>query len=291
MELRQLEYLVAVADAANFTRAAAQVHVAQPGVSAQIRHLERELGQDLFDRSGRTVRLTDAGAVVLPYARAALTAVANARRAVDELTGLVRGHVTIGTIASISVEDIDLPKLLADFHTDHPAVEISLQVTSTDDLIDALLDSRLDLALIGLGTTPPAKIATRVVTSKPLVAVVNHTDPLASEIAVTLDALAERKLISLHRGTGLRASFDDACAAAGFQPQVAFEASDPRITVQLAAHGLGVAIVPQSVATTHGKHRISGQEMLSPAAAPRSRKLDIPGQVRTRRMNCALAWV
>src|SRR6266545_2543169 len=75
MDLRQLEYFVAVAEEANFTRAAARMHVAQPGVSAQIRQLERELGQELFDRSGRTVRLTEVGEAVLPYARAALEAV------------------------------------------------------------------------------------------------------------------------------------------------------------------------------------------------------------------------
>ena len=114
MELRQLEYFVAVTEEAGFTRAAARLHVAQPGVSAQIRQLERELGQPLFDRSGRTVRLTEAGEAVLPYARAALAAVDGARRAVDELTGLLRGHVTIGTIDWI--QSLDLPGLLAGFH-------------------------------------------------------------------------------------------------------------------------------------------------------------------------------
>src|SRR5215207_8452308 len=92
MELRQLAYFVAVAEEASFTRAAARVSVAQPGVSAQIRQLERELSQPLFDRSGRTVTLTEAGATVLPYARAALDAVDGARRVVDELTGLLRGQ-------------------------------------------------------------------------------------------------------------------------------------------------------------------------------------------------------
>jgi len=100
MELRQLEYLVTVADEGGFTRAATALHVAQPGVSAQIRQLERELGQPLFDRSARTVRLTEAGEAVLPYARAALDAVAGARLAVQELTGLLRGRVAIGTVTS-----------------------------------------------------------------------------------------------------------------------------------------------------------------------------------------------
>ncbi|MGZ3585118.1 MAG: LysR family transcriptional regulator, partial [Ktedonobacterales bacterium] len=103
MELRQLEYFVAVAEEASFTKAAARVHAAQPGVSAQIRQLERELGQDLFDRTGRTVRLTAVGAAVLPYARAALEAVAAARLAVDELTGLLRGRVAVGMLTACSI--------------------------------------------------------------------------------------------------------------------------------------------------------------------------------------------
>src|SRR5437016_2911419 len=113
MELRQLEYFVAVAEEANFTRAAGRLHVAQPGVSAQIRRLERELGEELLDRSERAVRVTDVGAAVLGYARAALAAVDGARRAVDELTGLVRGHVAVGTVTS---HNAGLPSLLASFH-------------------------------------------------------------------------------------------------------------------------------------------------------------------------------
>ena len=91
MELRQVEYFVAVAEEANFTRAAERIHVAQPAVSAQIQRLERELGQPLLDRSRRTVRLTAAGEAALPYARAALAAVADIHVAVEELTQLVRG--------------------------------------------------------------------------------------------------------------------------------------------------------------------------------------------------------
>src|SRR3954469_7236765 len=133
MELRQLEYFVTVAEEANFTRAAERIHVAQPAVSAQVQRLERELGQPLLDRSRRTVRLTAAGEAALPYARAALAAVADIHVAVEELTQLVRGTVTIGAVTSHSV---DLPSLLADFHADHPNVEITLSTDSSDALID-----------------------------------------------------------------------------------------------------------------------------------------------------------
>jgi DNA-binding transcriptional LysR family regulator len=251
MELRQLAYFVAVADEGNFTRAAATVHVAQPGVSAQIRHLERELGQDLLDRSNRNVSVTEAGAAVLPYARAALAAVAGARQAVDELTGLLRGHVTIGTLTSISSDQVDLPGLLAGFHDEHPAVDVTLSVANSDDLVDALRTGRLDLALIGLGATTPAGIGTLVLAHEPLVAVVSLRDPLVATTTITVAALADRTLISpVPRGTGLRAALEQACTAAGFAPHVAFEAGDPRLLAELAARDLGVAVVPQSVAAT-----------------------------------------
>ncbi len=249
MELRQLEYFVTVAEEASFTKAAAKVHVAQPGVSAQVRRLERELGQDLLDRSGRTVRLTEVGAAVLPYARAALAAVAGARLAVDELTGLVRGHVAVGMVVACS--SLDLPRVLAEFHRDHPAVEVTLQEANSDPLVAALQAGQLDVAFIGLPATTPPGIEIQIVADEPLVAAVSHSDVLAARTTITLQALRHRELISLPRGTGLRSSLDDACAAAGFRPRIAFEASDPRVLAQLAGRGLGVAILPEAVAHAH----------------------------------------
>src|SRR5256885_12199811 len=109
MELRRLEYFVAGVGEGGFPRAAARLHVAQPGVSAQVRQLERELGEALLERSPRSVRLTEVGAAVLPYARAALAAAAGTRHAVDELTGLGRGRVAMGTRTSSSLTVPDLP--------------------------------------------------------------------------------------------------------------------------------------------------------------------------------------
>ena len=248
MELRQLEYFVAVTEEANFTRAAARVHVAQPGVSAQVRKLERELGQDLLDRSGRAVSLTEAGEAVLPYARAALRAVEGARLAVDELAGLLRGRVAVGALTSTSSEDLDLPGLLADFHRDHPAVEITLSEDNSDRMIEALKDGRLDLALVSLGGKTVPGIETRVVTDERLVAAVGRDDSLAERTTVNLRALKEKSLISLPRGTGIRALLDEACAAAGFRPRVLIEAGDPNVLARLAGRGLGVAVLPESLA-------------------------------------------
>src|SRR5258708_19333176 len=152
MELRQLEYLVAVTDEANFTRAAERLLVSQPGISAQVRRLERELGQELLDRSGRSVRPTAVGEAMLPYARAALAAVDGARLAVSELTGLLRGSASLGTVTS---HTLDLPAILPAFHSRPPLVEITLSEAGTDQLIAKLLAGRLDPAINSIGSATP----------------------------------------------------------------------------------------------------------------------------------------
>ncbi|GAA1686202.1 LysR substrate-binding domain-containing protein [Nonomuraea maheshkhaliensis] len=244
MELRQLEYFVAVAEEAGFTKAAARLHVAQPGVSAQIRQLERELGEPLFDRSGRAVRLTAVGEAVLPYARAALAAVSGIRLVTDELTGLLRGRVVMGGVSTPSV--LDLPGMLASFHDRFPAVEIALVENDPESLLDGVTGGRLDLGLLGLGAPLPPGVAVQVVVDQRLVAVVHPDHELAGARSVTVAELEGRRLVSLPAGTGLRAALEESCARAGFAPQVAYEASEPYVLGQLAARGLGLAVLPES---------------------------------------------
>lgn len=249
MELRQLEYFVTVAREQNFTRAAEKLRVAQPGISAQIRQLERELGQPLLDRSGRVTTLTQAGQAVLPFARAALGAVASARVAVDELSGLLRGRVAVGMV--VQCASLDLPGLLAAFHQRHPAIQITLSEDSSDQLADGVRDGTYDLAFLGLGAQAPAGLALQVVSDEPVVAAVSAQEVTCPEV-VGLADIADRTLISLPLGTGLRSAVDAAYASAGLQPRVAFEASDPRMLARLAARGLGLAFLPTSVARGHG---------------------------------------
>ena len=122
MELRQLQYLLAVVEEQSFTKAAARLHVAQPWVSAQVRQLETEVGQSLLDRSPSGVRPTTVGAAVVPHARAALEAVTAVSDTVDQLAGLLRGHVTVATVPSVASGAVNLPRLLVDFHHQHPAM-------------------------------------------------------------------------------------------------------------------------------------------------------------------------
>jgi len=245
MELRQLEYFVAVAEAANFTRAAERVHISQSGVSAQVKQLEAELGAELFDRSARAARLTPAGAAALPHARAALAAAARTRQAVDDVTGLVRGRLTVGMIMGCTVTP--LFDALAGFHREHPGVEIALHEENSDVLIESVRSGGQDLALVGVAGAPPAGLSSEVIVSEGLVAVVPAGHPLATRIAVDLRTLCAYDLVCLPVGTGIRSVLDQACAAVGLRPEVALQATAPTAVADLAARGLGVAVLSASM--------------------------------------------
>ncbi|MFI9510981.1 LysR family transcriptional regulator [Nocardia sp. NPDC052566] len=244
MELRQLRYFVTVVEEANFTRAAARLHLAQPGLSAQIRQLERELGQQLLDRGGRTITLTEAGAAVLPLAREAIAATERIASTVDEFTGLLRGHVRVGLISGAASEELDMAGVLADFHDDHPQVGISLTEDTSERMLAAVRSGELDIALVGLTGAPlDSGIGVDIVLDVPVVAAVAAHDRAHGK-KTTLAALRDQPLICLPRGTGVRGVLEQACATAGFTPNIAFEGAAPPLLLQLAARGLGIAVVP-----------------------------------------------
>ena len=250
MELRQLDYLVAVAEEANFTRAAERVHVSQSGVSAQIRQLEAELGLQLLDRSTRNVRPTSAGQAVLPFARTALAAVRGARRCADELAGLQQGRVAVGMVTACTVPG--LFAALEAFHARYPGVEIALNEDSSDRLIDGVVSGRFDVALLGTAAALPTGIESQVVADEALVAAVPFEHPLGTALTIGLADLVGHPLIALPPGAGVRSAFDTACAAAGLKPHIGLEASAPDVVAGLAERGLGVAVLSQTMAAAHG---------------------------------------
>jgi DNA-binding transcriptional LysR family regulator len=245
MELRQLEYFVAVAEERNFTRAAERVHISQSGVSAQIRQLERELGAELFDRSARAVTLTVAGKAALEHARAALAAADGVRRSVGEVTGLLRGRLSVGMVVGCTV--LPLFEALAAFHEAHPGVELSLLEDNSDRLVEAVRGGALDMALVGAAALPEGVDSVAVV-SEPLVVAVPAGHPLADRKRVGLREVCAHPLVCMPPGTGLRTVFDRACAAQGLRPGVALEASAAGAVADLAARGLGVAVLSESMA-------------------------------------------
>jgi DNA-binding transcriptional LysR family regulator len=248
MELRQLEYLVAVAEEANFTRGAERAHVSQSGISAQIRQLERDLGAELFDRSSRSVALTIAGEAAIGHARTVLAAAAALHQAVDEVNGLVRGRLTVGMVTACTVAP--LFDALAAFHLAYPGIEITLAEDHSDRLVEHVRAGSVDLALIGAAGDLPEGIDGQIVISENLVAAVPPEHPLAGRSQVRLPELAGYPVISMPTGTGVRAVFDQACAERGLRPDIALQASAPSAVADLAARGLGVAIFSATMAAS-----------------------------------------
>ncbi|MEU3419381.1 LysR substrate-binding domain-containing protein [Streptomyces murinus] len=250
MELRQLEYFVAVAEERNFTRAAERVHISQSGVSAQIRRLERELGAELFDRSARTVTLTVAGKAALAHARTALAAAGAVGQAVGEVSDLIRGRLTVGMVVGCTVTP--LFDALAAFHRDHPGVELSLLEDNSDRLVEGVRAGAVDLALVGAAAAAPEGLETLTLISERLVAAVPPGHPLAAGPRVALSELVAHPIVCMPPGTGLRTVFDRACAARDLHPVIALQATAADAIADLAARDLAVAVLSESMAVRYG---------------------------------------
>lgn len=249
MELRHLEYFVAVADELSFTRASRRLHVVQSGVSSAIQGLERELGAPLFDRDRHHVILTEAGRALLPEARATLAAAQAAADAVAEAAAGLRGTLSVGTM--IYTARIDVPGLLGEFHERHPGVLVRLRVLpgGSADLAREVLSGGLDLALLSLPGDAPPGLAVRPLAREPLVLICSTDHPLAADAeGVTLGELAGETFVDFPVGWGTRAITDRAFAAAGVERLVAFEVPDYATASGLVRNGLGVAFVPASAA-------------------------------------------
>ena len=257
MELRHLEYFVAVAEELSFTRASRRLHVVQSGVSSAIQGLERELGAALFDRDRHRVTLTEAGRALLPEARATLAAAQAAADAVAETTAGLRGTLSIGTM--ISTGPVGLPVLLGRFHEQHPGVLVKLRVMpgGSAELAREVISGGLDLALLSLPGEAPAGLAVRPLAHEALALICAAKHPLAGEKSVPLEALAEEAFIDFPVGWGTRAIIDRAFAAAGIDRQVSFEVADYATAAGLVGNGLGVAFVPTSAAASPGQAGIA----------------------------------
>jgi DNA-binding transcriptional LysR family regulator len=262
MELRQLQYFVAAARTEHFTRAARRLNIVQSALSSAIRSLETELDAQLFVRTTRQVRLTAAGRVLLEKAEIVLEAAREARQAVDAVKGAKAGKLNIGTVQGLPAF-LDLPSLLARFHERYPQIEVRLVQGGSGHLLDKVRNGVLDLAFLPMFEATP-DIATTMIACEDLVVV--HTDayPLADGKTVSLNDIKHFPFVDFEHDWGTRKLIDDAFLDAGVERRTAFEVSDLETLLDLASRGLGIALVPESIAAgrsaTLKSCRISGVE-------------------------------
>ena len=241
MELSQLEYFAAVARHGHFTRAAEALYVTQPALSQQVRRLEAELGLALLRRTSRGVELTAAGADLLVHAETVLAEVAAARAEMDRHSGVSRG---VARVAATAADAARLPEALADFHADHPGVQIALRQGSAAEVVALVQRGAVDVGVLAL-TDEPAGVVATPLADEPLRVTVPVDDELAGS-TVELEALRGRAFILAEPGTALRATVLAATQAAGFSPLPLFEVGDPLTVRFLVRAGLGIALVPAS---------------------------------------------
>lgn len=250
MELRHLRYFIAVARERNFSRAAGQLHIAQPPLSRQIKQLEDELGVELFDRATRPLRLTPAGQFFHTQAEQAIERLAEATESARRIARGRRAWLGIGFVPSALYGA--LPEVIRRFRQAQPEVEVGLSELTTLQQIEALKAGRIDVGFGRLAFDDAAIVGT-VVDEEPLVAALPAHHPLARRRRVPLALLAAEPLLLYPARP--RPSYADQVLAAfrarGLQPAIGLEANEMQTALGLVAADVGYAIVPRSVQGLH----------------------------------------
>ncbi|MFG2276150.1 LysR family transcriptional regulator [Streptomyces chartreusis] len=248
MDIRQIEFFVAVAEELNFTRAAELTHVTQSGLSSSIRSLERELRRQLFDRSPRSVALTPAGHTFLPRARRIL---ADSRAALRELTSQQDATGTLNLGAEQCLGDvIDLPDVLAAFRTRHPGVTIRFEQQGSLAVVDRVRRGELDAGLIAqLGSSPPRdrEITSFEIARDGFELLLSPEHPLASA-AISWPTFEAHPFVELPDDWTARQIIDEAFRRRRLLRRCAVTAEDVHMLLDLVRRGLGPALMPASYA-------------------------------------------
>lgn len=242
MEIFQLRYFVAAARRLNFTQAAAECHIAQPSLSAQIAALEKELGTSLFHRQGRSVRLTDAGEALLGYAERLIALEQEARLGVRRVVGLEAGKLSLWTLPTPGQHL--LPPLLARFRTLHPGISISVhEAVPARAIAESVLAGRADLGVVHLPCALDG-LEQRVLLTEELALIVPEGHSLAGT-SPTLASLADQSWVWVPEGQSPEHPIFAACLTAGFTPRIACVSGSAGGMQALVAAGLGIALLPR----------------------------------------------
>ncbi|WP_395703309.1 LysR family transcriptional regulator [Aquabacterium sp.] len=262
MELRQLRYFVAVAEAAHMTRAAEQLGIQQPPLSQQIRLLEQQLGVRLFHRHPKGMSLTDPGKILLEEARRILQEVASARQLMARVAQGRYGRLAIGFTSSAAAHAFT-PEVLREYRARHAEVELEISEMNAADLTDAVAAARVHVGLLRVPVARPPGIAFETLLSEPVRVALPLAHPLALREGtarararpVALKQLADDPFILVRRpgAPGLYANLLALCEAQGFVPRIAAEVDRMMTSLNLVAAGVGVTVVPASMQGAHAQ--------------------------------------
>ena len=239
LTIRQLQVFVCAARHLSFARAAEELHLTQPAISMQVKELEGAIGLPLFDRGGRKISLTTPGEYFLVHARRMLAALKDADDTMARMKGVESGRLTVGIV---STAKYFVPRLLAEFRREHPAVELRLEVGNRQTLVGQLKDNEVDLAIMG---TPPRELDTRAepFASNPLVMIAAPEHPLTRLSQVPAALLGNEVFLVREPGSGTRASMEIFLKERRIHPATMVEMPSNETIKQAVMADMGVSIL------------------------------------------------
>ncbi len=241
MEMHQLRYVVAVARTGNFSRAAEQCHVSQPSLSQQVQKLEEELGERLFDRARREVKVTPHGETFLRRAVRILDEVDAAKREAADARDLLRGTVTIGILPTLA--PYLLPRAMAAFIQKHPGVEIEVQEDTTARLLQLAQTYEVDL-VVASEPIRDERLEVRELFSEELLLALPPGHRLARRRTVSVTDLENERLIVMKEGHCLGDQTLGFCERRGLLPNISFRSAQLETIQALVCAGLGISLIP-----------------------------------------------
>jgi LysR family cyn operon transcriptional activator len=269
MQLRLIRYLLAVAEHGNFTRAAEALHVSQPTLSQQIIQFEEILGVALLDRSGRTVKVTDAGRVYIEHASRALRELEAGRRAIHDVQDLLRGELRLATTPTFTSYLVG--PLLAAFHARYPGIMVRLKERSLDTIAAAVAADEVDLGIAFAVSRPADDIECEPLLSERLTVVVGAQHKfVARRRPITPKMLATEKLGVLSPDFATRSHVDDYFRSQGIAPCIAVEANTISALIEVVRHSNMITMLPEAIGLQHTDlHNVT----ITPEPQPRTATL------------------
>lgn len=242
MEFNQLRYVCAIAETGSFSRAAERCKVAQPSLSQQVLKLEEDLGEKLFDRLGRSIRITEAGRAFLPHARSILEQMERARSSVANKNADVHGSVSVGVIPTIA--PYLMPRYTAAFAKKYPDAKLRIVEETTEMLVEKLRDLYIDLAILALPLRHK-DLESFPIRTEPLFAALPKDHPQADAESLALKNLRGESFVMLRDGHCFRDLSIDTCTHARITPKIAFESDQFSSVLGMVAAGVGISLVPE----------------------------------------------
>ncbi|PEJ21532.1 LysR family transcriptional regulator [Bacillus pseudomycoides] len=242
IELRQLEYFVAVSNELHFTKAAEKLNISQPSLSQQIRALEHEIGMPLFDRIGKKISLTEAGRILLSHSKKVFHEVEQAYAAIQDLNGLQQGKLTIGAL--LTTVNYLLPPAILNFNALYPNIELSVLGLRTGEIREKLLQNELDIGITFLPVQDKEIISIPLYQNE-LTLVVPTNHELTQHTTVTMGVLQKYPIILLPKNFFLTQLIRSHCQNFNFTPKPILEISTMESLIHMVSKGMGITVLPK----------------------------------------------